>query len=109
MDVGRHDHLTKHERRGGLFYRSFATLSHMDGEIRDCDWKFTFQCPQRWALLAPTEDSAVRTCDVCLKDVYLCTSTDEVECHAVLGHCIALTFDLTADPDTMLGIVECDD
>ena len=65
----------------------------MNGEnarVQNCDWIFSFQCPQQWEQLAPIEDTNVRMCGVCLKNVYLCTSDDEVATQAALGHCVAI-------------------
>ena len=62
----------------------------MDGGIENCDWQFRIQCPQAWSGLATTEDSNVRACGVCLKNVYRCDSPNDVARHAALAHCVAL-------------------
>jgi hypothetical protein len=83
------------------------------GDIKNCDWVFQFQCPQRWERLAVTDDPQVRTCDVCLKEVYLCATDEEVVRHATLGHCVAIAPKESEedynDDDWTIGVVVTDD
>ena len=79
----------------------------MAAEIKNCGWVFKVQCPLHWEQLAETADPAVRTCGVCLQQVYHCETPDEVAAHAKLGHCIALLQVLDKDDSTCwLGEVE---
>ena len=86
----------------------------MNGEnarIQNCNWTFSFQCPQQWEQLAITEDANVRMCGVCLKKVYLCASNDEVASQVALGHCVAIPHNYTAEyaDGMMLGEVVSDE
>lgn len=56
--------------------------------IANCHFKL--QCDQPWEGMALTADSTVRHCLQCDKDVFHCTSLEEVAKHASLGHCIAI-------------------
>lgn len=58
--------------------------------------RFAFQCPMRWADLAPRADG-VRYCATCDKTVHLCATTDDVEAHAVRGDCVAIPSRLALD------------
>jgi hypothetical protein len=68
-----------------------------NARVQNCDWIFSFQCPQQWEQLAPTKDASVRMCGVCLKNVYLCASDDEVATQAALGRCVAIPRDFAAE------------
>ena len=59
-------------------------------EIRNCTWKFAFQCPRRWEGLRETGDAKVRMCESCLKEVYLCADDEEVRARAGRGECVAV-------------------
>ena len=52
--------------------------------------RFTFECPQSWGSLRPTEDEKVRFCEACETAVVRCSSIDEAEKQARLGACIAV-------------------
>ncbi len=82
-----------------------------NARIQNCNWAFSFQCPQMWEQLAPTEDANVRMCGVCLKNVYLCVSDDDVASQAALGRCVAIPPDPAADyaNGLLLGVVEPDE
>jgi hypothetical protein len=82
-------------------------MSGENARVQNCDWIFSFQCPQQWEQLAPTEEANVRMCGVCLKNVYLCASDDEVARHAAIGNCVAIPPDYEADyrNDMLLGEV----
>lgn len=58
-------------------------------KVRNCNWKWMFQCPKRWEGLSPTSDPKIRSCDSCLEKVYLCAD-DEVAEHASQRHCVAV-------------------
>jgi uncharacterized protein (TIGR02996 family) len=52
---------------------------------------FTFECPQSWDGLRPTEDPKLRFCDSCSTAVVRCDTVEEAEKQALLGACIAVT------------------
>lgn len=58
--------------------------------IRNCRIRFRYQCPKTWEQLPPGADMAIRHCEQCQKDVFLCRSPDEWEAHSKAGHCVAL-------------------
>lgn len=58
--------------------------------IANCPIEFVFQCPQLWTGLLATADWRVRHCQVCERDVHLCTTIDELQAHAAAGHCVAV-------------------
>jgi hypothetical protein len=59
--------------------------------IENCALRFAFQCPKRWEnLLQRTEDTGVRFCEACRKDVYFCRTVQEAQRRAALGHCVAV-------------------
>src|SRR5262245_7586449 len=51
---------------------------------------FEFECPKRWDSLQLTDDSEVRHCDLCDKNVYHCQNVADARRHAAPGHCVAL-------------------
>jgi hypothetical protein len=59
-------------------------------DILDCDWKFKFQCPQRWDQLKGGDDQTVRYCETCQRNVYLCTTHQAVGEQASQGHCVVI-------------------
>jgi len=38
----------------------------------------------------PTADEAVRRCDTCWRQVFLCSTDAEAHYHAMEGHCVAV-------------------
>ena len=58
--------------------------------IANCPIEFVFQCPQLWTGLLATADWRVRHCQVCERDVHLCTTVEELQTHAAAGHCVAV-------------------
>ena len=71
----------------------------MTAEIHNCGWKFAVQCPLKWDLLQKTADSDVRLCGTCCKEVFLCTTHDEVRHHASQEHCVAFRLQPANDRD----------
>lgn len=61
-----------------------------DTYIDNCEERFRFRCPKLWSELAVTQDSAVRYCGVCEKNVYYCQGWELAERLAAEGKCIAL-------------------
>mgnify|MGYP001440319410 CR=1 FL=1 len=60
--------------------------------INNCEEVYTFEykCPLEWKNLKKTEDSKVRFCDECDKNVYRCTTNEDIDKHIELNHCIAV-------------------
>jgi hypothetical protein len=68
-----------------------------DTEIEGCGrstaegWlRFEFVCDKTWADLKPTDDSTVRHCEACRKNVYFCDNLADAREHAQENHCIAV-------------------
>jgi hypothetical protein len=59
-------------------------------DIDNCQPSFRFKCPKRWYALEATEFVAVRHCNECDQDVFLCRTKSELQVHAKAGHCVAL-------------------
>ena len=78
--------------------RCFSTVD----SVQNCSWKFSFECPELWTNLQPTDDGSVRHCRICVKLVYLCHSESEVMEHAKKGNCVCFE----AERFTLLGDVE---
>ncbi len=51
---------------------------------------FTFECPERWDALAPTETDGVRHCATCARNVYFCASLEQARARGREGQCIAI-------------------
>jgi hypothetical protein len=60
----------------------------MGTPIKNCRYLFKFRCPKNWEDLSPTQDSAIRYCETCRKNVHLCKTLEDVGRHS--GECIAL-------------------
>lgn len=58
--------------------------------VKNCSWKFNYQCPKNWKALEETENDTVRNCSKCRKPVHLCFTESEVVEHAKLGNCVCL-------------------
>ena len=70
-------------------------------EIRHCDLRLRYRCPRRFIDLSPTDDQAIRNCDVCEQAVYFCRTSAELDTHRRLGRCVAaVTVD---EPEEFLG------
>lgn len=52
--------------------------------------QFKFNCDQNWELMRKTTQADRRYCGQCQRDVFECTSLDDVRAHALLGHCVAI-------------------
>lgn len=66
----------------------FAIVGKMP--IENCDEAFRFQCPKNWENLNATQDTAVRFCEECRKNVYYCNDIEEAHDHATAGECVAV-------------------
>jgi len=58
--------------------------------ITNCTVQFRKLCPMRWEQLEPTADEAVRLCETCWRQVFLCRTDAEARHHAMEGHCVAV-------------------
>lgn len=73
---------------------------YMPGQILDCE--LTFNCPQKWGELQPTESHRVRFCPECEMKVVFCSTPRQVEKAKAKKQCLAF-WGGVGDPTT--GIV----
>jgi uncharacterized protein (TIGR02996 family) len=66
--------------------------------IENCGIRFKFRCPRQWQALTLTDDSKVRFCSACAKNVYYSETVDEARDHAQSGHCVAVAPGLPRTP-----------
>ena len=59
--------------------------------IDNCEYIFEYKCPLEWKNLKKAKDSKVRFCVECDKNVYRCSTNEEIDKHIELNHCIATT------------------
>ena len=65
----------------------------MDEDIlAKIECQFAYKCPQVWQLLDPTDQEGIRYCGECQREVFLCSSEEELRAHAKQGHCVAVGF-----------------
>jgi len=74
-------------------------------EIRNCDAKFSLQCPKQWTQLAQTPKSTVRFCNQCNQRVYFCLTDKELAQRISEKQCVAF-YDHESE-DMLLGLLEC--
>jgi hypothetical protein len=74
--------------------------------IKNCEPRFKIDCPKQWDSLTGTDDEAVRFCETCRKNVFLCRTNREVVEHGREGHCVALTISAKLDrvPRPRIGL-----
>jgi hypothetical protein len=58
--------------------------------ITNCQVDFSFKCPKEWEELQPTTSLNTRFCNVCSKNVYYCSTIEQVRANALLQNCIAV-------------------
>ena len=80
----------------------------MDGQflIENCSELFRLVCPLSWDQLQRTEETNVRLCGLCKKNVYFCTSVEEIQSHSLAEDCIAVCVKRgvkITDPGPMIG------
>ena len=68
--------------------------------IENCDYTFEYKCPLEWKNLKKTKDSKVRFCGECDKNVYRCTTDEDIDKHIELNHCIAVN-----EPNMPMGLM----
>lgn len=77
-------------------------------DIKNCE--ILFECPKKWANLNETLSYDVRSCDVCNKNVYLCSDIEDLKIHSKERHCVALKIKDDTEERQMMGdIVYHDD
>jgi tetratricopeptide (TPR) repeat protein len=59
-------------------------------ETLNCQEPFEFQCPKSWNSMTQTNDSSIRYCEVCSKNVHMCLTPDEFISNGKLGRCVAI-------------------
>ena len=57
-------------------------------QVRNC--KVAFKCPQFWSELQETEDSEIRHCKDCNKNVYRCTTDEDIADAIKRDRCVAI-------------------
>ena len=70
--------------------------------IKKCESMLRFRCPMLWSELSQTASADVRHCAACDKDVFLCTTDEEVAEHAKAGHWIAREVQVEDQPPLMI-------
>ena len=57
--------------------------------IRNCP--IQIRCTKKWSQLLETSDSLVRFCDDCQKNIYYCSTDDEIAAALRLNKCVAMS------------------
>ena len=58
--------------------------------IENCKYSVEYECPLEWKNLKKTDDSKIRFCNECNKNVYRCKTEKDMDEHIQLNHCIAV-------------------
>lgn len=66
-----------------------ASLNRAKRQLPFLNCTMAFECSAAWHKLTPTNLEDVRHCATCDKDVYFCTTQQELDAHAAQGHCVA--------------------
>ncbi len=79
----------------------------MNFNIENCEYKVKYKCPLEWKNLKETNDSKIRFCNECNKNVYRCETSEDIDKHIELNNCIAIENDrgLIGEESTM-GVIE---
>ncbi|QBY03274.1 hypothetical protein E2K93_02310 [Thalassotalea sp. HSM 43] len=64
-----------------------------------CNCAFGKQCSQKWGKLSETDDSNVRYCDECHKEVHFCHNKKSLAEHMMENHCVAVPFSILDESD----------
>jgi uncharacterized protein (TIGR02996 family) len=59
--------------------------------IERCGVEMKFKCPMAWEALASTDNSNIRHCGECKRNVYFCGNIDEVRYRGQRGDCVAFS------------------
>lgn len=57
--------------------------------IRNCSWGY--KCEKTWGSLIATDNSNVRFCDACEKEVHLCKTKRELADSVLMNRCVAFS------------------
>ncbi len=72
---------------------------------------FSFHCRRQWDELSETDDSSIHFCHRCKKNVYFCSTDEELIMHSQMKECVAVAVtkndDPTSEPLIMLGEIIC--
>jgi uncharacterized protein (TIGR02996 family) len=77
-----------------------AVVSHP--KLEACRMSFQFECPKHWEKLTPTNDTNIRFCASCKRNVYHCETLQDAQAHANRGDCVALTVALVRKPGDLI-------
>lgn len=78
----------------------------MNFEITGCEYKVKYKCPLEWNNLEETEDSEIRFCNECNKNVYHCETSIDIDKHIKLNNCIAyFPIPDESPPLTLMGVI----
>lgn len=77
-------------------------LDNENVSIRNC--RFAFKCDKKWNDLIETEDSDIRFCNGCEKEVHFCADDDELARSVKLNRCVAFM----REDEFLMGDVICD-
>jgi uncharacterized protein (TIGR02996 family) len=66
---------------------------------------FELQCPKQWSALQPTEQSDVRYCGACSKQVFYCTTIESAQRRARRDECIAVDVRLGREPGDLEPVI----
>ena len=63
---------------------------HARRAIDGCDQiRWSIQCPKKWESLASTTDAEVRLCGTCNREVFFCTTIEDVRLRGEARQCVA--------------------
>jgi len=54
--------------------------------IRNCSWGYS--CDQKWEGLSSTQDTSIRFCDTCQREVHRCETSDILAKNIALNRCV---------------------
>ena len=58
--------------------------------VENCNARFNLQCPKEWGSMVPTEQSHIRHCSTCDRNVFYAASVQEARAHVERGSCVAV-------------------
>ena len=78
--------------------KSISKDSQTSSRIRNCAWGY--KCDKTWDGLIVTDNSDIRFCDACDKQVYMCRTEQELASSVLLNRCVAFPPELLQKNDT---------
>jgi len=60
--------------------------------IRNCSWGYS--CDQKWEGLSSTQDTSIRFCDTCQREVHRCETSDILAKNVALNRCVNFSSEL---------------